>query len=263
LAKGYVTFGSFNNLAKVNEQVLRCWGRILRAVPNSRILIKCKPFASATVCAKMWARFAELGVESERVDLVSLLPTTAEHLESYSNVDISVDTFPYAGTTTTCEALYCGVPVVTFARGCTAAVAAAAAAAAAAGSNASASAVPMAQSQFSSSQPQHPSASSSSPSLNHAHNVGATLLSRLPSSMTSGLIASSEDEYVSLAVALAQDIPKLQSLRASLRPAMLASPICDGRTFVGQLTDTYERLWQRFVRGEAPVPANNSMKSNA
>jgi protein O-GlcNAc transferase len=116
LSKGYVTFGSFNNLAKVNDAVLQAWCRILLAVPHSRMLIKCKPFASPTVCGKMWARFAELGVESDRVDLVSLLPTTSEHLDSYSNVDISVDTFPYAGTTTTCEALYCGVPVVTYQR---------------------------------------------------------------------------------------------------------------------------------------------------
>lgn len=147
LAKGYVTFGSFNNLAKVNDRVLQCWCRILHGVPHSRMLIKCKPFASPTVCAKMWARFGELGIDSDRVDLVSLLPTTSEHLDSYSNVDIAIDTFPYAGTTTTCEALYCGVPVVSF---CAV---------------------------------EHP---------NHAHNVGATLLSRIEG--MERLIAKSEDE---------------------------------------------------------------------
>jgi len=66
---------------------------------------------------------------------------------------------------------------------------------------------------------------------------------------------------VSIAVSLAADIPALQNLRAGLRPAMLASPVCDGRTFVANLTATYERLWDRYVRGEKPVPSNQA-KSN-
>jgi len=113
IANGFVTFGSFNNLAKVNDRVIRVWCAILKAVPNSRLLMKCKPFASSTIRRKFLKRFRDQGIESKRVDLVPLLPTTSEHLQSYSMVDISVDTFPYAGTTTTCESLFMGVPVVT------------------------------------------------------------------------------------------------------------------------------------------------------
>ncbi len=77
---------------------------------------QCKPFASASVVSKMLSRFADQGIDAHRVDLIPLLPTTSEHLAAYASVDLSVDTFPYAGTTTTCEALYMGVPVVTFQR---------------------------------------------------------------------------------------------------------------------------------------------------
>jgi len=211
LTKGYVTFGSFNNLAKVNDRVLQCWVNILKAVPGSRMLIKCKPFASPTVCNKMWQRFAELGIDSGRVDLVSLLPTTTEHLDSYSSVDISVDTFPYAGTTTTCEALYMGVPVVTYQR------------------------IDLSS---------------------HAHNVGATLLHRIEG--MEKLIAHSEEEYVRIAVNLAQDVNALQSLRQRLRPSMLASPLCDGRTFTDNLTTTLEQIWARYTDTLAKHQSNGT-----
>jgi protein O-GlcNAc transferase len=74
---GFVTFGSFNNLAKVNDRVLRCWCAILKQVPNSRLLMKCKPFASSSIRKKFLKRFKDLGIESKRVDLVPLLATTS------------------------------------------------------------------------------------------------------------------------------------------------------------------------------------------
>lgn len=210
LVKGYVTFGSFNNLAKVNDAVLRCWCTILQQVEGSRMLIKCKPFASLTVCQKVLKRFADYGIDSDRVDLISLLPTTAEHLASYANIDISVDTFPYAGTTTTCEALFMGVPVVTYKK-------------------------------------------TSFP--NHAHNVGATLLSRIKD--MDSLIATSEKEYIDIAVRLAKDLPRLSALRASLRENMLRSPICDGTAFVRNLENTYQMIWDRYV-ATPELPSLNS-----
>jgi len=117
LSRGFITFGSFNNLAKLNDTVLACWCRILLAVPSSRMLLKCKPFASASVVSKTVQRFVEMGIDACRVDCIPLLPSTQEHLQTYAQVDICLDTFPYAGTTTTCEALFCGVPVVTRATG--------------------------------------------------------------------------------------------------------------------------------------------------
>jgi predicted O-linked N-acetylglucosamine transferase (SPINDLY family) len=82
-------------------------------VPNARLLMKCKPFASESSRQMMLARLERIGIDPRRADLLPLLPSTSEHLRTYSMVDIALDSFPYAGTTTTCEALYMGVPVVT------------------------------------------------------------------------------------------------------------------------------------------------------
>eukprot|EP00743_Colponemidia_sp_Colp-15_P007545 GILK01008158.1.p1 GENE.GILK01008158.1~~GILK01008158.1.p1 ORF type:complete len:853 (-),score=154.38 GILK01008158.1:254-2812(-) len=110
---GFVTFGTFNNLAKINDDVIRLWALILQQVPNSRLLVKAKPFASETVQKKFIRTFEECGIESSRLDLLPLIPMCHDHLKAYALMDISLDTFPYAGTTTTCEALFMGVPVVT------------------------------------------------------------------------------------------------------------------------------------------------------
>ena len=113
VASKFITFGTFNNLAKINSLVLNVWCDILTAVPNSRILIKCKPFASDTIRLKIMKAFEQRGIASKRVDLLPLLPNTVDHLRAYSLLDIALDTFPYGGTTTTCESLFMGVPVIT------------------------------------------------------------------------------------------------------------------------------------------------------
>ena len=113
LAAGYVTFGCFNALAKVTPAVRALWGRLLRTVPHSRLVVKAKPFACASVQRRFLSAMAEQGVASWRVDVRALAERTAEHLGAYGAVDVALDTFPYAGTTTTCEALWQGVPVVT------------------------------------------------------------------------------------------------------------------------------------------------------
>eukprot|EP00898_Chlorokybus_atmophyticus_P005952 jgi/Chlat1/6358/Chrsp44S05822 len=115
LSCGFVTFGSFNNLAKMTRRVLALWGRILRSVPNSRLVLKCKPFTSPTVQRRFLSIMAEEGVDAVRIDLMPLMLLNSDHLNSYSLMDISLDTFPYAGTTTTCESLYMGVPCIALA----------------------------------------------------------------------------------------------------------------------------------------------------
>ncbi|XVE61445.1 hypothetical protein DITRI_Ditri06bG0040600 [Diplodiscus trichospermus] len=115
LSNGFITFGSFNNLAKITPQVLQVWARILCAVPNSRLVVKCKPFCCDSVRQKFLTTLEELGLESVRVDLLPLILLNHDHMQAYSLMDISLDTFPYAGTTTTCESLYMGVPCVTMA----------------------------------------------------------------------------------------------------------------------------------------------------
>ncbi|KAK8633119.1 hypothetical protein V6N13_013973 [Hibiscus sabdariffa] len=115
LANGFITFGSFNNLAKITPKVLQVWARILCAVPNSRLVVKCKPFCCDSVRQKFLTTLEQLGLESVRVDLLPLILFNHDHMQAYSLMDISLDTFPYAGTTTTCESLYMGVPCVTMA----------------------------------------------------------------------------------------------------------------------------------------------------
>ncbi|GIL54278.1 hypothetical protein Vafri_9837 [Volvox africanus] len=97
LANGYITFGSFNNLAKITPQVLRIWGAVLAAVPRSRLVLKNKPFACEAARGHVLQQLAAVGVESWRVDLLPLAPGNAEHLATYALMDISLDPFPYAG----------------------------------------------------------------------------------------------------------------------------------------------------------------------
>ncbi len=108
-------FGSFNHLNKTNDRVVQTWSRILAAVPGSRLLLKQKAFADPGVQARYRDGFARHGVAPERLELAGRTPLVGDHLAIYAQVDIALDPFPYNGTTTTCEALYQGVPVVTLA----------------------------------------------------------------------------------------------------------------------------------------------------
>jgi protein O-GlcNAc transferase len=113
LNTGTVTFGSFNNPAKVSAATLDVWAKLLSRLPQARLLLKGKSFADATTRALFLARLGERGVATERVELVAWQAGTTAHLALYHRVDIALDPFPYNGTTTTCEALWMGVPVVT------------------------------------------------------------------------------------------------------------------------------------------------------
>lgn len=115
LSRGHVTFGCFNNLSKITDPVLATWGRILRAVPGSRLRLKGAGLGEAAVRERYQARLARLDVPADRVDFFERTAGTKEHLALYHDVDIALDTFPYHGTTTTCESLWMGVPVVSLA----------------------------------------------------------------------------------------------------------------------------------------------------
>jgi predicted O-linked N-acetylglucosamine transferase (SPINDLY family) len=112
-AAGYVTFGSFNNQSKINAEVISAWAEILRAVPDARFVVKNISLSDGPTEARLRQMFLEHGVASDRIDLTGRIPADAEHLALYGKIDIALDTFPYTGTTTTCEALWMGVPVVT------------------------------------------------------------------------------------------------------------------------------------------------------
>ena len=111
LAKGYATFGSFNNPAKVGREVVAVWAEILRRAPTARLVLKYRGLGDPTVKRWYLDLFAAHDVEPHRLDL--LPPSSyAEYLATYQQVDVALDPFPFSGSVTTCDALWMGVPVV-------------------------------------------------------------------------------------------------------------------------------------------------------
>jgi len=108
-----VTFGCFNNFAKVTDAALGAWGRLLTKVPGSRLRLKAGGLGEAAVARQVSERLAKAGLDLGRVELMERTADVASHLALYHGIDVALDTFPYHGTTTTCEALWMGVPVVT------------------------------------------------------------------------------------------------------------------------------------------------------
>jgi protein O-GlcNAc transferase len=197
LKTGTVTFGSFNNPAKLSAATLDAWATLLSRLPQARLLLKGKPFADPATRTLFQARLGERGVAAERVELVDWLPGAAAHLSLYHRVDIALDPFPYNGTTTTCEALWMGVPVVTL-RG-----------------------------------------------ERHAGRVGASLLAQIA---LTDLIANSVKDYVEISVALACNPERLDELHRSLRPRMVASPLCDGAAFARKIEGAFGAMWQHWCK---------------
>ena len=112
LRRPHITFGCFNNLAKVNRDVIALWSQLLDCVSGSRLILKSKPFNDAGVRARYRTMFAEHGIAPDRLECIGYSPH-AELLAKYNDIDIALDPFPYSGGLTTCEALWMGVPVVT------------------------------------------------------------------------------------------------------------------------------------------------------
>jgi len=112
-AAGHVTFGSFNNVSKVSPEVIRVWSALLRRVSGSRLILKSKALGDPPTRNRFARMFEDSGVENGRVDFLARIEPVENHLRAYDRVDVALDPFPYNGTTTTCEALWMGVPVVT------------------------------------------------------------------------------------------------------------------------------------------------------
>ena len=112
LSSGYVTFGSFNHLTKMTDEVVAVWARVLKSVPNSRLSLKTKQLSDLAVCEKTRQRFVSCGIAPERLLMGGTLASRDDHLAAYNKVDIALDTFPYPGVTTSVEALWMGVPVL-------------------------------------------------------------------------------------------------------------------------------------------------------
>jgi predicted O-linked N-acetylglucosamine transferase (SPINDLY family) len=112
-AEAPVTFGSFNLSTKISRETVTLWASALRAVPGSRLLVKSKSLGGDAARRHFLERLAAGGIAADRVEIVGYTKGVAEHLALYGRVHVALDTTPYNGTTTTCEALWMGVPVVT------------------------------------------------------------------------------------------------------------------------------------------------------
>jgi predicted O-linked N-acetylglucosamine transferase (SPINDLY family) len=189
LARGQVAFGCLNNFAKVNPDVLELWGRVLRECAGSRLIVLAPAGAART---RVRTALARHGVDGSRVEFVNRCGR-ADYLAYYRNIDICLDTVPSNGHTTSLDALWMGVPVVTL--------------------------------------------------------VGKTVVGRAGLSQAENLglrelVATTADEYVRIALALARDLDRLGELRAALRGRMSASPLMDAPRFARALESVYRRLWR-------------------
>ena len=111
--RGRLTFGSFNNLAKLSAANIALWARVLDAVPDATLMIKTGGLQDPGLRRVVLERFRAVGIDAARLELAAPTDSIEAHMRSYDRVDIALDSYPYHGTTTTLDALWMGVPVVT------------------------------------------------------------------------------------------------------------------------------------------------------
>lgn len=196
LANGFITIGSFNNFAKITPRVMRVWIDIMNRVPGSRLLLKNRSLDNPRLKQLILDELCKHGADAKRVDLRSPDISPMEHLNGYNLLDIALDSFPYNGTTTTCEALWMGAPVIALAGN------------------------------------------------NHVSRVGVSQMTNLG---LPELIARDTNDYVNIAVALANDLPRLAALRLGMRERLKNSPLMNVTRFTKNLEDAYEVIWKKYL----------------
>lgn len=197
---GYVTFGSFNNFAKVTPQVLEAWMRILARSEQSRLRVL---ISRSEYVERRIRELAEShGIDPSRIELHKHLPRPS-YLRFIQEADISLDPFPMNGHTTTCDSIWMGVPVVMLEGQC------------------------------------------------YASRFGGSVLANVG---LESLIAGSVEQYVDLAVELAQDLDRLEQLRSELRQRMADSALLDFSGFTRNLEQAYRQMWRTWC--ESPVEAS-------
>ena len=112
---GCVTFGSFNNLSKISPTTVTLWARLLKAVPGARLILKAQGLGDSATRAQVRARFAEHDISGEHLELLGPTVPQSRFMAEYNRIDIGLDPYPYNGGTTTCDALWMGVPVISLA----------------------------------------------------------------------------------------------------------------------------------------------------
>jgi protein O-GlcNAc transferase len=111
----HITFGSFNTLAKLSPKVLDLWTQVLRRLPTSHLVLKSAGLEDPPTRDRFLAIISMQNIDPHRITLLGKSASLQDHLSHYSQIDIALDTYPYHGTTTTCDALWMGVPVITLA----------------------------------------------------------------------------------------------------------------------------------------------------
>ena len=111
-AEAPITFGSFNVTPKVSARTIALWSETMQQLPTSRLLLKSRSMGDPGIRAALLSKFERAGIGPERIDLIAYTPSLTDHLNLYSRVHLALDTTPYNGTTTTCEALWMGVPTI-------------------------------------------------------------------------------------------------------------------------------------------------------
>ena len=188
---GFVTFGSFNNLTKASDTLLRCWVQILVNLPTARLRLT--RVRSQQRAAEIVALFEQSGVSAERIECAPY-KSDPPYGSQFAGVDIALDNYPYNGVTTTCETLFFGVPVI---------------------------------------------------SLHGRNGVSRSGLSLLSSLGLAELVASTPEQYVAIAVALAEDLSRLEQLRTSLRTRFEQSSLRDEKRFATEFEKLLSLAWRQ------------------
>lgn len=197
LTNGLIRFGSFNNPQKISASTVATWARILAAVPRSRLAFKHFFFVEPILRQRLLQRFVAHGIDADRLEFRDPHRDFGAHLRSYDDIDVALDPFPYNGTTTTCEAMWMGVPMVSLIGD------------------------------------------------HHASRVGLDLLTQVG---LTELAASDQQSYIATAIALAQDLPRLQRLRGELRERMRASPLCNAPRFARAFEAALREMWRQWCQ---------------
>ena len=197
LTNGFITFGCLSHFSKItNDMLLNCWAQVLLREPNSRLLVLAPRGSARPQFAN--SQFLK-GIAPERIEFADRCPRP-RYMELYNRIDICLDTFPYNGHTTTLDALWMGVPVVT--------------------------------------------------------RYGQTPVSRGAFSILSNaglaeLAAQTPEEFVKIAVSLAEDVSRLGELRSTMRERMRRSPLMDVKRFTRDIEAVYLEMWSQRSRQDS------------
>jgi predicted O-linked N-acetylglucosamine transferase (SPINDLY family) len=192
VTNGYVTFGYSGRTERLNYRVFHTWGRILKRLPQARLILDYKPFNDPKTQTYYREFLQTHGVDTSRV----IMRNSENVFEGHGDIDILLDSFPHSGGTMLFDAVWMSVPVITLA------------------------------------------------SARPVGRVGTSLMTNL------GLpewVAKDEQEYEDKAVAFAQDIPALASLRSGMRARMLSSPVMDEKGFAQDMEAAFETMWATWV----------------